>query len=873
MSKKIYTTRFLFFGLFIFLIFNLFCVYSHAQTPRGRRPLRATGAPAQVAKDSLKTDSLSSDTVVFHKKLSPNALNSLVTYSAKDSAVNDISRRYTYLFGDAVVKYEDMELRADYIEIDFANNELYACGVADSFGIVRGSPVFAQGESEYRAREIKYNFTTHKGKITHVITTQDEGFVHGEHIKKMDDNVAFIKKGKYTTCELDHPHYEVDFTKAKFIQHDKIIIGPAYLSFKDVPTPIAIPFAFFPLETQRKSGFVMPSFGESSSLGFYFQDLGFYFAISDNLDLLLSSDIYTRGSWAVKAKSNYVFRYKFNGEVNLQFSQTRNGDRLDSSYRCSNDYKIYWDHKQDMKSHPHTRFNAHVDIVSSNYSKYNMTSTADYLSNQYTSSLNVSTSLKDVFFMDATLSYSQNTNTHDVNLKLPDINMSVVQFYPFRKKNKVGSLKWYDNISLKWTSQLTGQVDTYDTLFLKKQTWDEMNFGMMHNIPLTIPIKIAKLINWNTTATLVEKWYLQSYTRDMTIDTTGGNMMGVINQHFHRGFGALHDVSVSSSLTTKIYFMYMFKKGALNAVRHVVTPTLNFTYRPNLSGRIVDRYLNPFTGEEVEYTLYDNAIFGTVSRNTQALVQLSFGNNVEIKVRSRRDTITGYKKIPIFDNLNVSMNYNIAADSLNWSRLSINGRSTLFRQLYLTFNFLFDPYIINTNGVRVNQFEWKVNHRLFRLSSTDFSIALNWRIDQNTFRKKKNDEKSGQNRQTDKDWQKWSFTFNYTFTYGINDNLLYYRLIDTNKYTHNMVHTLNVQGEINVTRKWRVGFTTGYDFVQKSLSYTSIDVYRDMHCWEMSFNWIPFGYRKGWRFTLNVKASVLKDVLKLPLHHDFRDNL
>lgn len=873
MSKKIYTTRFLFFGLFIFLIFNLFCVYSHAQTPRGRRPLRATGAPAQVAKDSLKTDSLSSDTVVFHKKLSPNALNSLVTYSAKDSAVNDISRRYTYLFGDAVVKYEDMELRADYIEIDFANNELYACGVADSFGIVRGSPVFAQGESEYRAREIKYNFTTHKGKITHVITTQDEGFVHGEHIKKMDDNVAFIKKGKYTTCELDHPHYEVDFTKAKFIQHDKIIIGPAYLSFKDVPTPIAIPFAFFPLETQRKSGFVMPSFGESSSLGFYFQDLGFYFAISDNLDLLLSADIYTRGSWAVKAKSNYVFRYKCNGEVNLQFSQTRTGDRLDSSYRCSNDYKIYWDHKQDMKSHPHTRFNAHVDIVSSNYSKYNMTSTADYLSNQYTSSLNVSTSLKDVFFMDATLSYSQNTNTHDVNLKLPDINMSVVQFYPFRKKNKVGSLKWYDNISLKWTSQLTGQVDTYDTLFLKKQTWDEMNFGMMHNIPLTIPIKIAKLINWNTTATLVEKWYLQSYTRDMTIDTTGGNMMGVINQHFHRGFGALHDVSVSSSLTTKIYFMYMFKKGALNAIRHVVTPTLNFTYRPNLSGRIVDRYLNPFTGEEVEYTLYDNAIFGTVSRNTQALVQLSFGNNVEIKVRSRRDTITGYKKIPIFDNLNVSMNYNIAADSLNWSRLSINGRSTLFRQLYLTFNFLFDPYIINTNGVRVNQFEWKVNHRLFRLSSTDFSIALNWRIDQNTFRKKKNDEKSGQNRQTDKDWQKWSFTFNYTFTYGINDNLLYYRLIDTNKYTHNMVHTLNVQGEINVTRKWRVGFTTGYDFVQKSLSYTSIDVYRDMHCWEMSFNWIPFGYRKGWRFTLNVKASVLKDVLKLPLHHDFRDNL
>lgn len=858
-------------------ILSALCMISQAQNPRGRRPARPSRGVVTESANTPKTDTLGVDSLPkpSPKKVSPNAISSMVTYSATDSAINDLARRMTYLYGDAVVKYEDMELRAEYIEIDFANNELYACGVADSSGKIWGTPVFLQGQDEYRAREIKYNFTTHKGKITHVITTQDEGFIHGEHIKKMGDNVAFIKNGKYTTCELDHPHYEVDFSKAKFIQHDKIVIGPAYLSFSDVPTPLAIPFAFFPLETERKSGLVMPSFGESSNLGFYFQDLGFYFAISDNLDLLLSADLYTRGSWAIKAKSDYVFRYKCNGAVNLQFSQTRTGDKLDSTYKCSNDYKIYWDHKQDIKSHPTTRFNAHIDIVSSNYSKYNMTSTSDYLSNQFTSSVNVSTSAKDFFFLDATLAYSQNTNTREVNLKAPDISMSVVQFYPFRKRNKVGSLKWYDNISLKWSSQLTGQVNTYDTLFLRPQTWEEMNFGMMHTIPLTIPIKIAKLINWNTTATLVEKWYLQSYTKDMTIDEETG--YGVVNEHFKRGFGALHDVSVSSSFTIKVYFMYMFKKGGLNAIRHVMTPVLNFTYRPNLAGRIVDRYINPFTGSEVEYTYYDNAIFGSVSNNTQALVQLSFGNNVEIKVRSRRDTITGFKKIPIFDNLNVSMNYNFAADSLNWSRLAINGRSTLFRQLYLTFNLSFDPYVINTDGVRVNQFEWKVNHRLFRLSSSDFSIALNWRIDQNTFsRKKKEKEKIANgtpNTNAKDDWQKWSFTFNYSFTYGLNDNLAYYRLIDTNKYTHNMVHTLNVQGEFYVTRKWRVGFTTGYDFVQKSMSYTSLDIHRDMHCWEMSFNWIPFGYRKGWNFTINVKGAVLRDVLKLNLHNDFRDNL
>lgn len=760
-----------------------------------------------------------------------------------------------------------MELRADYIEIDFKNNELYASGVADENGNVRGSPVFVQGESNYRAQEIKYNFTTQKGKITHVITTQDEGFIHGEQIKKMGDNVAFLKKGKYTTCELDHPHYEIDFTKAKLIQHDKIVIGPAYLSFTGVPTPLAIPFGFFPLEKGRKSGFVMPSLGQSANLGFYFQDLGYYFAINDNIDLLLGADLYTRGSWGVKAKSNYVFRYVCSGNVHLEFSQTRTGDKLDSSYRCSNNYKIYWDHKQDVKSHPTTRFNAHIDVVSSNYSKYNITSANDYLSNQYTSSINVSTSANDVFFVDATLSYAQNTRTREVNLKLPDISMSVVQFYPFRKKNKVGSLKWYDNISMKWTSQLTGQVDTYDSLFLQPQTWETINVGMRHVIPLTIPIKIAKLINWNTTATLTEKWYLQSYTHDLVLDTLSESPSLMVNRYFKRGFNALHDINISSSLTTKIYFMYSFKKGGLQAIRHVVTPNLNFTYRPNLAGNTIGHCFNPITGEQVEYSYFDNAIFGTVTSNTQALAQLSFGNNLEIKVRSRKDTITGFKKVAIIDNLNISMNYNFAADSLKWSKLTLTGRSTIFKQLYLTYNFAFDPYVIGPNGSRINKFEVKENNRLFRLSSTDFSIALNLRLDQNTFKNKQKKDNESVKRMP------WSFTINYTFTYGINDNIYYYMLRDTNRYTNNMVHTVNVVGDFNLTKKWRIGITTGYDFVQKSLSYTSIDVHRDMHCWEMSFNWVPFGYRKGWSFTINVKAAVLKDVLKFNQHKDYRDNL
>lgn len=857
------------------LIFSFLGVASMAQRPWNRMDSTRVHDTVPVSKnyytfpDSLLHDSLQ-DNVKKGKFISPNAITSLVTYSAKDSTVNDLERRLTYLFGDAVVHYEDMELHADYIVIDFQKNELYASGVADSSGHVHGDPVFVQGEDSYRAQEIKYNFSTQKGKITNVITTQDEGFIHGEQVKKMGDNVAFLKNGKYTTCELDDPHYQISFTKAKLIQHDKIVIGPACLSFSGVPTPLVLPFGFFPLEKGRKSGLVMPSFGENSSLGFYFQDLGYYFSINDNLDLLLGVDLYTRGSWAVKAKSNYVYRYKCKGEVEVGFHQTRMGEKLDSTYRRSNDFKIYWDHKQDSKSHPTTRFNAHIDIVSANYSRYNLTSANDYLSNQFTSTVNVSTSAKDIFYVDATVSYSQNTGLHTVDLKLPDVSMSVIQFYPFRKKNKTGPLKWYDNISMKWNSQLTGRVSTYDTLFLRAQTWDNIDYGMMHTIPLTIPIKIAKLINWNTSLTLVEKWYLQSYTRDMTLVDTLSERVEM-NQYFHRGFSALHDLSLSSSMTTKIYVMYAFKRGGLQAIRHVITPNLNFTYRPNLSGGTRATYFNPITGELVEYSRYDNAIFGSVSATTQALAQLSFGNNVEIKVRSRRDTITGVKKIPIIDNLNVSMNYNFAADSLRWSKLTLTGRSTLFKQLYLTYNFAFDPYIIGENGHNVNRFEWKENQRLFRLSSTSVSLALNLRIDQNTFRSKLN--KNSKSTESKKDINPWSVTMNYTFSYGINDNIYYYMLRDTNRYANNMVHTLNVMADVNITKKWKVGVTTGYDFVQKDFSYTSIDIYRDMHCWEMSFNWIPFGYRKGWSFTINVKASVLKDVLKYHRPNDYRNNL
>ena len=847
--------------------------------------------------DTLSADTLQKDSTSL-KKMSPNAIKEKVKYDATDSIRFDMKRRKAYLFNKAVVEYEDMVLEADYIEIDFQKNELYASGVADEQGNIHGSPVFTQGEYTFRTQEINYNFTTKKGKIWNVITTEGEGYIHGEQVKKLDDNTSFIKKGKYTTCELDDPHFEIAFTKAKVVPNEKIITGPAYLSFVGIPTFLAIPFGYFPIQKGRKSGIIMPTFGESTNRGFYFENFGFYWGINDNIDLLIAGDIYTRGSWAAKLRSNYVFRYKCKGNFNMSFAQNFFGEKGTPSRYHTNDFKIYWDHQQDAKSHPTTRFSAHIDIVSRSYNTYNPSSVNDYLSNQYTSKLNFSTSAGGVFYFDATASYSQSTLTGVVDFALPDISMSVNQFYPFRKKNKTGKMKWYDNIALKWSSQLTNKLQTYDSLVMKPQTWEECQLGMKHVIPLTIPIKLGKAINWNTSVNFTEKWYLQRTEKIFSeyTDTSTQTQVGQITDVFKRNFYAVHDLDITTSLTTKIYVMYQFKKGGLKAIRHVITPNLSFSYIPNLSGKTYGTYQNTITGEEVRYSYFANSIFGGGSSRSSAIARISFGNNLEIKVRSKKDTITGTKKVVIFENINISTYYDFLADSLKWAPLTISGRTTIFKQLYITFSLSFDPYCYSEQGKRINVTELKRNKRLYRLASSDASVGLNFTLNRDLFKGKQKDKPASEVPDANNELftenslgmptkrpdfsNPWSITINYTFAYSMRDNPyfyvnpIYYSTIPDNadkKYTHNIIQTLNVSGDVNITKKWKIGFTTGYDFTHKELSYTSLDIYRDLHCWEMRFNWIPFGTRKGWSFTINVKASVLQD-LKYNMKRDFRDN-
>jgi len=844
-----------------------------------------------VAIDTLSystTDSLSFSATDFRpskKRLSPDAIESSVKYISQDSIIINLQKRKIILFEDAKAYYEDIELTAAFMEFGFTTSELYASGVADSSGHVHGHPVFKQGDTEFRSQEMRYNFNSQKAKVTKVITVEGEGFIHGYYVKHVDKKTSYIKDGQYTTCNLPDPHFQIRFTKAKVIQDDKIITGPAYMSFGNIPTPIAIPFGYFPLNKDRSSGIIMPTYGEGANLGFYFEDFGYYFGINDNFDLSLLGYISTRGSWGAKTKANYVFRYKCAGDIELAFVQDFRGERQTPSRVRSDNFRVIWKHHQDPKSHPTTKFSAHVNIInSSEFNRVTPSSIEDYLSNQFNSSVSFSTNANGVFFFDAALSYRQNTQKKDVSLSIPTINMSLRQFYPFRKKHKAGKLKWYDNISMRWSSQVSNQINTIDSLFFLPKTWEEIQSNIQHTVPLNIPIKVGKAFNWNTNATLTERWYLQRDQRIFVPDTLeNGNLRSNTEAVFQRGFYAMHDLNLSTSLTTKVFFDYATRRGGLQA-RHVMSPDLSFSYQPNLNGNNYGTYFNTITGQEVQYAYFSGGI-----PRTRAVTRLTINNNLQIKIKSSRDTITGTRKFTLFDNVGISCGYDFAADSLNWQPLTILGRTSLFSFLDVTFRLSFDPYIINSEGRKVNQTEAKVNGRGMRFSGSELNLGVNLRLNREFFKRKKKEEKSADEAPKPQESifpenslgmpnvrpdfrTPWNVTINYTFAYITFDNLIYYTTNrDVKKYDSNIVQTVNLIADINITRKWKIGITTGYDIQQRDISFTSIDIYRDLHCWEMRFNWVPFGWRRGWNFTINVKASVLQD-LKYKAQRDFRNN-
>jgi hypothetical protein len=646
------------------------------------------------------------------------------------------------------------------------------------------------------------------------------------------------------------------------VPDDKIVTGPAYLVVENVPTPLVIPFGFFPNKRGRLSGILIPTYGEVEKRGFYLADGGYYWGINDYVDLAIRGDIFTRGSWALKGISNYAKRYRYNGMVDIRYAFNKISEAGFPDYQKYSDFSIKWQHTQDNKARPNTSFSADVNIYTRSFNKYNPANSNNYLSNEFNSSIAYQKSWgQGKYNLAANLGYRQNTLTKEVVLKFPEISFNVARFYPFRSKKKVGALKWYDNISVNYVLNTQNTLTTYDSLLLTDASLRNMKNGMMHSIPISSSIKLLKFFTLTNSITYTERWYLK--TLNLEWDPTGDTVS--INNV--ERFKTERDFYYNASLTTRIYGMFQLKKGPLKAVRHVLTPNLGFIYRPNFGDKFwgyYKYYKKDSLGNTGRYSIFSNGIYGGPPDGKSGKVTLSLANNLEMKVRSRKDTVTGTKKIVLIDNITIGTGYDIAKDSLRWDNLGISGRTRLFNTLDINYASSWDPYALDSLGNRINKFEWTVNKRIFRRYSDQWQFGLTYNLSSSTFKKKNaGGSASQQTQQTGPNYEPdtpidfdnpWNLSLNYSLTFGHLFNAA------TRIYTRTMIHTINLSGAFDITKKMKLSFNTGYDLVAKQITYTKIEFSRDLHCWEMVFSWIPLGNLKSYNFTLRIKASFLQDV-------------
>ena len=834
--------------------------------------------------DSLKLKSSLRDSTKTTKKSNP--IKEKVVYKSTDSLRFNVKEKKVYLFNTADISYQKINLKADFVDMDFKKNQVFAKGVLDTAGNIVGSPVFKEDDKNFNAKELYYNFTTKKGLIKEVITKENEGFIHGELVKKMSDNITYIKDGKFTTCDLEHPHFDIRFGRAKAIPDKEIVTGPAFLYIEDIPTPLFVPVGFFPNSKKQTSGILFPAYGESPNRGFYFENGGYYFAISDYLDLALRGDIYTRGSWAIKALSNYNVRYKYSGNLSFNYIVDILGDKGTPDYSKNTNYSFIWNYNQDAKDRPNSRFSASVNLVSSKFNQ-SIRDLNNLFTNTTSSSISYSTSFGDDVFLSAGAIESYNTNTHEIDASLPSLTLNTNTFYPLRRKIQTGGLKWYENISINYTMSEQNNITSTDSTIFKKSTLDNMQSGMRHSIPISSNIKVLKYFTLTNSASYTEDWYLKTIRENWVTKSINGVDTSFLDVNSVGGFAAARQFSLSSSLTTTLYGLAQFKDGYIRAIRHVIQPTISFTYHPDFGAAMWGNMRTYKDANNVTqyYSIFQNSMYGAPPTGKAGNINFGLSNNLEMKVRSKKDTITGMKKIVLIENLTITTSYNIAADSLNWAPISINGRTTLFKQLYLTYGSAWDPYSRDFNGARKNTYEYDVNGNYLKLDNSSWNISMNLALNPSMFKKKTDATTSTSttpvtpapvspirnisninqiledNVNFNVSWNaNLAYSFNYTTTYNT----------QTKIYDRTPVQNLIASGSFNLTSKWKLGSSMIYDFNQKQFVVNSIDVYRDLHCWEMRFNWMPMGYLKSWTFTINVKASILKD-LKWDKKKDFRD--
>lgn len=816
------------------------------------------------------------DSLDLKKNKKKSVLDARIDYSAEDSLTFFLDNKDVFLYNKAKIDYDKMKLESGFMTVNFDTKTLFAEGVKDSTDTITQSPIFKEGNAEYKSKELKYNFDTKQGLISNVFTKESDGYLHGEKVKKKDDSTMYISSGMFTTCDNeDHPHFGISFSKAKAITDDKIVTGPAWFSLMEIPLPVGIPFAYFPFTDGKKSGFLMPSYGNAANRGYYLRNIGWYFAINDYIDLALRGDIYTNLSYALNISSSYVKRYKYRGSIEFRYEDNHTGLKNTPSYSSSSDFKFRWTHSQEAKSHPYRTFSANVNLVSSKFNQYT-TNVSDYFNNTTTSSIAFSTRFGSAWSFTANLGESYNINSGAISLDLPSMTLSSIQFYPFRKKKSSGKRKWYEDISFSYRANLMNTIDTYDSLLTSSDLIKNFRNGIMHSIPISSNVKILKHLNWTNSISYTERWYTNSISKTYNPETD------LIDKDTIYGFIANRNANFTSSINTRLYGMFTFKKGFIKAVRHVINPSISFNYTPDFSEPSLGFYdfYTDKEGKRVYYSKTENGVFGSPPQGASGVISFSLGNNLEMKVPDKNDTVEGMRKIVLLEAFNISSGYDLARDSVNWQPLRLTARTTLFKKLLINFSAAYTPYVLNENGVLTNELLWHKEGRLFQKQNSQWTLNMSWNLNS----KADHNQTTGDyHSPTEIQYSPFSnpneilsehvdFSIPWNLTLGVNYSRLSSYIVSIAGYQTNQSATLTARGDLNLTEKWKIGFSSGYDFINKDFTYTSIDFYRDLHCWEMRMNWIPFGPRQGWNFSISVKAPMLQD-LKYEKRNDFRNRM
>lgn len=842
-----------------------------------------------------QNDTIKSDTLVAQEGL----ITDVIDYFGKDYVYLNKKQNKAYLYNEAYVIYQDMRIDAGVIILDYSKNEIYAKGIVDSAGAYTQRPVFVQGQNEVEPDSIRFNFDTEKALIYNS-RTQQAGFnVLGEVAKKVNDSVVYMRNVKFTTSEdLEDPEYYFYARRVKFVPRKKVVTGLTNMYIADVPTPIGLPFAFFPLTEDRASGFILPTIGEQNDRGFFFQNGGYYIPIGDVADLTLLGDYYTNGSYGMRVESAYRVRYKFNGNLSFRFENLINGERGFPGFSKSSVYNLRWSHTQDAKANPNSRFSASVNLGSSRYyqQSINQNNTSNFLNNTLSSSVSYNKTIQGdpQINLNVTATHTQNTNTQVINMTLPTFTGNVSRVYPFAPKT--GSKKGIiQNINLQYDVQAQNQFTTTDTLFFTAEMFRDARLGARHTIPVTTNFKVLNYLSASINANYQETWVFKTFEQrfDPDLDEGAGSVVvDTVN-----GFDAYRTYNFSASLGTTLYGTVNFNKKAdstdrkIQSIRHVVRPSISYSNAPSFD-QFYDEYVSQVAGmpdmeEVVQYSRFENTLYGAPSLFESSNIGFTVSNTLEAKVRDKDTTATEAKKINLLNNLSFSTSYNLVADSLKLSPISVRGSLPVLPKLDLNFGGSLDPYALNNNNQRINTLNIRNGGSLFRL--TDFNVSANYAFSSRDF------DGSGDGENTDRDENEtfrnggrpddlFGNANNFRDDIALGDNSrdsdtapgeferysykipwdirLAYTINYSNRARENEIasHSLMFSGDIEISPRWSVGASSGYDFTNKGFTYTQFRFTRDLESWTMRFNWVPFSSRSSWYFYVGITSNVLSDI-------------